>query len=309
MVNLIKAIRAIAFIALPLALIGAANGPAPIPVAANGSVTIANPGGSDRSGFLIVIDPGGHAWALDGAGHSAGYLQRPLAAQLFADLAAAGPLNLLPDRTCGDDVLVVGWNGKRSPNLSCSADAREAKLAADVLVIQHALYVQSYHTAGSLATGSAGSSAYSSSGYSVVRANPSSYARSTSAGPASYGGSYQSCACSGIGSYVNVGGAGFQINGIALGGDLSSARFPNGGAFSNSNAISGIRTSSGFSSSNSFNNGNGFNNLTSSFNGNSSAFNSNGSNFHNSSEMQSSLNFNSSPGLSGTGGAPYSGIR
>jgi len=252
-----------------------------------------------------VIDPSGHAWALDGAGHSAGYLQRPLAAQLFADLAAAGPLNLLPDRTCGDDVLVIGWNGKRSPNLSCSADAREAKLAADVVVIQHALYVQSYHTAGSLATGSAGSLAYSSGGYSVVRANPSSYAQSASAGPASYGGSYQPCACSGIGSsYVDVGGTGFQISGINFSGDFSSARFTNGGAFSNSNTISATRNSGSFSSGNSFNGGNGFNNLTSTFNGSNGAFNSSGSSFHSSGDFQNSLNLNNNPGLSGSGGTP-----
>jgi hypothetical protein len=296
MVTLVKAIRAIAIIALPLALIGAVRAPAPITVAANGSVTIANPGGSDRSGFLIVIDPTGRAWALDGAGHSAGYLQRPLAAQLFADLAAAGPLSRLPDRTCSDEVLVIGWNGQRSPNLSCSADAREAKLAADVLVIQHALYVQSYHTAGSLATGSAGSSAYSTAGYNVARS--SSYPQSSSsyaAGPASYGGSYQACVCSGIGgSYVDVGGSGFQIAGITFTNDLNSVRFSNGGSFSNTSTISSIR------SSGSFNNGNNFSSLSGSFNGNNGDFRSNSSDLH------SSLNFNTSPGLSGSSGSPGS---
>jgi len=289
MVSFVKAIRAIAYIALLLALMGAASPQAPMSVGTNGSVTIADPGGSDRSGFLIVVEPSGSAWALDGAGHTSGYLQPPLAAALFADLAAAGPLNRLPNHAC-DEILVIGWNGLRSPNLGCSADPREAKLAADVLSIQRALYVQSYRTTGSLAIGSAGSSSYSSAGYNIARPPAPSYTQAGSAGPASYGTNSLACSCSTAGqtqSLVQVGGSGFRITGLAT------------SPFYFSNGLNGDRFTTSLNRSD----------LTGNIGSARGNTNLNASaNFGNNGDLHSSTVFNNSPGLSGgtvPGSAPH----
>jgi hypothetical protein len=171
MMRLPKTLFAIALAALPFALIGAGNAPGSQP--APGSVMIQNPGGRDFSGFLIVVEPSGRAFALDGAGHASGQLQTSLTQTLFADLAAAGPLAQLPERSC-DEALLVGWNGQRSSNLGCSADPRSMKLIADITAIQRALYVQSYRVATTQGT------------------EPSGYApavtQNTGAGPAPAGG-------------------------------------------------------------------------------------------------------------------------
>lgn len=134
-----------AYIALRAPEVLAAGQPAVTP----GSATITDPGGSDLSGFMIVVEPSGHAWAIDGAGHASGELSPAITQSLFADLASAGPLAQLPEQPC-TSALVIGWNGQRSRNLLCSSDARVARLMGDIDAIQKALYVHSYHTTASL---------------------------------------------------------------------------------------------------------------------------------------------------------------
>jgi hypothetical protein len=57
----------------------------------------------------------------------------------------------LPAQPCSgpgqeSNAITLSWNGQRSPDLSCVADARAAKLLTDALAIQRALYVQAYRT-------------------------------------------------------------------------------------------------------------------------------------------------------------------
>jgi hypothetical protein len=230
MMRLPKTVFAIALAALPFALMGAGNasGSQPSP----GSVTIQNPGGRDFSGFLIVVEPSGQAFALDGAGHSSGQLQGSLTQALFADLAAAGALAQLPERSC-NEALLIGWNGQRSGNLSCSADPRSMKLIEDITAIQRALYVQSYRVATTQGTQPNG---YSPQSTNAGPAPAGGYARgSTStarnAAPSSYNSNYTSTAPnsafttsgskfgnmnSNVGAYIGAGAG--NLSGLVAGG-------------------------------------------------------------------------------------------
>ncbi len=245
-----KTLFAIALAALPFALIGAGNaGTQPAP----GSVTISNLGGRDRSGFLIVVEPSGRAWALDGAGHADGQLQTALIQTLFADLAAAGPLAQLPERGC-DDALLIGWNGQRSSNLGCSADPRSIRLVNDITAIQRALYVQSYRVAVTQGSTPPVTQASAPSGYSSTVTRTSTARSAAALNYASPTGSQFGTMHSNVGGYI-VTGFGDQnaaagtyfapgsLSGISLGGFSSqTAGFQSGhiaiGAFSEGNHFS-----------------------------------------------------------------------
>jgi len=280
MMRFSKSLFAAALAAFLFALVGVADASSTQP--APGSATISNPGGRDFSGFMIVIEPSGRAWALDGAGHSNGQLQGPLTQMLFADLAAAGPLARLPDRDC-DQALLIGWNGQRSSNLQCSADPRSIKLISDIAAIQRALYVQSYRVAiiqGNTSNAYAAAPAQHAGG---AYAPAGGYASSSSSqSPASsnsnFGNGYFSSS-SNVGGYVNAGagsvsaaypagtafsagtfassfGSGLNLSGTGVGarftnGTFDGARFSDGGRMSRENGSFSTPHGSGFTNGNS----------------------------------------------------------
>ena len=145
-----------------------------------GAATISDPGGSDLSGFTIVIDPSGHAWAIDGAGHTTAYVNLSVTQAFFTDLAAAGSLAQLPGHPCQQDV-VIGWNGQRTPNIACSSDLRALRLMGDVIAIQKALYVQSYHTSASVARSTVSYGAAPANGQTYSQVSAASLADPTNA--------------------------------------------------------------------------------------------------------------------------------
>jgi hypothetical protein len=255
MMRLRKTLFAVALAALCAALTGVASAAAsqqPAP----GSVTISNPGGRDFSGFLIVVEPSGRAFALDGAGHSTGQLQGALTQTLFADLAAAGPLASLPERNC-DEAMLIGWNGQRSSNLGCSADPRAVRLLNDITAIQRSLYVQSYRIASTQGTPSGGYSATqltTSAATSPVYGGTRSASTSVAAGynAAGYNSATCSCAFGAVNStfgYLSNGGPNFNGASAGLYGQgsfasnfsngFNSNRFTSGGQFQNTQVQSG----------------------------------------------------------------------
>ncbi|MBV8281884.1 MAG: hypothetical protein JO347_07455 [Candidatus Eremiobacteraeota bacterium] len=282
-----------------------------------GSAVISDPGGSDYSGFMIVVEPNGHAWAVDGAGHASGDLNLALTQSFFADLAGAGPLAQLPAQQCAK-ALVIGWNGQRSPNLLCSSDARVSRLLGDIDAIQRALYVHSYRTAATLNGGD-----YSQKVYTRYNSSGSYGSQSPSYGPAyaNYGYSAATSSYS-VGSQTfSNGNNGLQSaaadGAFGVSGGLSSSSTP-GGSFNN--GMSGdfsSRFGSGTSNSTSF----GSSSLNSSapglsasssfasstFNGGSSGFSSGSSSFSsNNSSSFGSSGFGSSVSGSGTPVSSYS---
>ena len=186
-----------------------------------GAATISDPGGSDLSGFTIVIDPSGHAWALDGAGHTTGYVNLSVTQAFFTDLAAAGSLAQLTERPCQQDI-AIGWNGQRTPNIACSSDQRALRLMGDVAAIQRVLYVQSYHTSASVSR--------STVSYGATPSNGQTYSR-TSAWYTPTGG--------GTSYYANPSGYAGSSN--AYNSTIGSSRFSNG-----SNGLAGNRNSTSF---------------------------------------------------------------
>jgi hypothetical protein len=234
MMRLRKTLFAVALAALCAALTGVASAAAsqqPAP----GSVTISNPGGRDFSGFLIVVEPSGRAFSLDGAGHSTGQLQGALTQTLFADLAAAGPLASLPERSC-DEALLIGWNGQRSSNLGCSADPRAVRLLNDITAIQRSLYVQSYRIASTQGTASGGYNATqltTSAATSPVYGGSRSGSTSVAAGYNTTGYNAASCSCAfgAVNStfgYVSTGGATFNGSSGTYGPGSFASNFVNG---------------------------------------------------------------------------------
>lgn len=172
---------------LPLALLGAAAPPARAP---DNAVIIYNPGNGDFTGFRIVVDRSGNAWANDGAGNEAGQLPPYLTQALFADLAAV-PVSQQPARACptsqpgigGTSVwfnagLNVNPNATRTSGADCVADPHIAKLFGDVVQIQRVLFVNAYRSrslggSAPAAIGATGTSYGVTSTYVGVNAQPS----------------------------------------------------------------------------------------------------------------------------------------
>ena len=134
--------------ALAIALLGASPVPQlPVP---KGAVTIYDPGSGDYSGFRIVVQPNGHAIAVDGAGRSSLDLQNDVSDRFFADLQRATLASKNPTSQCSTSVIAVGddvtikWNGKAWSGLSCATDSQLLALAGDAKTIERALYVQTY---------------------------------------------------------------------------------------------------------------------------------------------------------------------
>jgi hypothetical protein len=215
-------------------------------------VTISDPGGREFSGFLIVVEPSGRAFALDGAGHATGQLQSSLTQVLFADLAAAGPLAQLPERNC-DKALLIGWTGQRSSNLGCSADPRSIRLIDDITAIERALYVQSYRVATIQGARPSGYAAAATQRTNSGFAPATGYSRGGSVS-SNTGSNYAAPAGVGFDSMnTNVGGY------FGVGGNIGVVA-PSGvqyqpGSFNTSNAIAGLNANGTFQGGTNLTNG------------------------------------------------------
>jgi len=134
--------------ALAIALLGASPVPQlPVP---KGAATIYDPGSGDYSGFRIVVQPNGHAVAVDGAGRSTVDLQNDVTDRFFTDLQSASLASKNPTSQCSTDAIPVSddvtikWSGKAWSGLTCATDSQLLQLATDAKTIERALYVQTY---------------------------------------------------------------------------------------------------------------------------------------------------------------------
>jgi hypothetical protein len=121
-----------------------------------GAAMIFNPGNGDYSGFRIVVEPDGHAMAVDAAGRATDELRSDVAQRFFDDLAAAAGSEQSADKSCSsapelatttvqvNAAASIAWNGRHWSDLSCATDARVSKLSTDAKAIEQALYVQAY---------------------------------------------------------------------------------------------------------------------------------------------------------------------
>ncbi len=160
----LKPVALIAASAIAIALMGAYSaGPLVVPAIPMGhnAAMIYNGGNGDFVGYRIVVDPSGKAVAVDGAGRDTSELQADVSQKFFSDLASAGPLDKLPAGDCSsatnasstsasattvevNAAVVITWNGKHTPALTCVSDPRAVRILLDATTIQHALYVQAY---------------------------------------------------------------------------------------------------------------------------------------------------------------------
>lgn len=153
--NCWKAVSLLLFWALLLGFTSVASAGT---TSAKDSVVIYNPGNAEFSGFRIQVDSSGQATAVDASGSSSNYLHPDLAQRLFADVAAAKPLQQLSSHSCSatlpesasaaevNAAVIITWDGQRSPMLSCVTDTRASRLRADASAVEHALYVQAYRS-------------------------------------------------------------------------------------------------------------------------------------------------------------------
>ncbi len=176
---------ALAWGLLGLVTLGATYAP-PVPLLPTppGAANIYYPGSGDYAGFRIVVEPGGRAIAIDGAGHAATQLAPAVSQKFFADLTAVGPLDRIASGPCSDTgnqsgatvelstPLIITWKGHTSPQLACAKDAPTQRLLLDAVGIQQALYVQAYRKRNLITYGMPGSSGYGDARYSGVAAAP-----------------------------------------------------------------------------------------------------------------------------------------
>jgi len=173
--------------AVALSLMGASSaGPLVVPNLPMGhnAAMIYNPGNGDFVGYRIVVDPSGMATAVDGAGRDSSELQSDVTQKFFADLAAAGPLDKLPAGDCSSTAnadattvevnaaVIITWNGKHSPALTCVTDPKAVRILLDATTIQHAIYVQAYRKRTMVTYG--GGETYKGEGYDYNAAYNSS---------------------------------------------------------------------------------------------------------------------------------------
>jgi hypothetical protein len=133
---------------LALALLaGPAPSPSPSPVPA-GDVLIVNSGSTNRAGYRIAVAPDGRVQVMQGTATRTLTIPAQLAAQLYADLAAAGPLDAMPAQRCMKSAsfgstTTIAYAAKTSPDLQCEATSAAAHaLAADVAAVTAAAGVR-----------------------------------------------------------------------------------------------------------------------------------------------------------------------
>lgn len=149
---------------LPAASAGPAVSGAPVPASAEPAVSpaprlpgaavtspndsslavIANSGSTNIPGYTLRVRDDGWTTLEQNGATQHKRLDKTLAARLFADLRAAGPLGALPRAMCMKStsfgsVTTVSYRGARSPDLSCpGSSSAEAALGADVDALRDA---------------------------------------------------------------------------------------------------------------------------------------------------------------------------
>ncbi len=116
-----------------------------LPVPKNAAV-IMQTGSTNTTGYRIVVTHTGAAEFVAASGRAKAAIATPLAGKLFADLAAAAPLDEIPSRACMKSAsfgssLFVYWNHARSPDLSCLASARGRALVDDISSVAAQLHL------------------------------------------------------------------------------------------------------------------------------------------------------------------------
>jgi hypothetical protein len=139
-------------LALALAFAIPTYGPIPVPSAsppvpaariptAAGEALIVNSGSTNSAGYRLRVYADGTAALQQGDAALRKQVPLALANRFFADLRAAGPLDVLPRGSCmksasfGSSTLVA-YRGKISPDVSCpSASPAERALAVDATAL------------------------------------------------------------------------------------------------------------------------------------------------------------------------------
>jgi hypothetical protein len=119
--------------------------PAAPPAAASlgpDAVLIVNSGSTNVAGYRIVVHKNGTADAYEGPNVVRRTLGPALAANLFAHVERAAPLDALPTAHCMKSAsfgsrTIVAWNGRTSGDLTCGGDDRLRALASAVQDVIH----------------------------------------------------------------------------------------------------------------------------------------------------------------------------
>jgi len=120
--------------------------PAPLPTTA-ASAVFENSGSTNLTGYSIAVEPDGHATVSAGGKLTTSTVQAATVKTLFAQLAAAGPLDQLPVERCMKSAsfgssTYIAWHGKRSPDLSCGAGPAASNLMETFGQIKLQLHVE-----------------------------------------------------------------------------------------------------------------------------------------------------------------------
>jgi hypothetical protein len=131
---------------LALALLPA---PAPVPSPSpTVNAVIVNSGSTNMAGYRIEVAPDGHVRVTQGEATRSVTIPAKLATQLYADLAAAGPLDALPTQPCMKSAsfgsrTTVAYKTKTSADLQCGQMSPAGRaLANDAAAITTAAGVQ-----------------------------------------------------------------------------------------------------------------------------------------------------------------------
>ncbi len=116
-----------------------------LPVPKDAAV-IMQTGSTNTTGYRIVVTHAGTAEFIAASGRATGTIATRLATKLFADLAAASPLDQIRSQACMKSAsfgtsLFVYWNHARSPDLSCLLSARGSALVDDVSAVAAQLHL------------------------------------------------------------------------------------------------------------------------------------------------------------------------
>jgi hypothetical protein len=120
--------------------------PAYLPVPA-GAAVILNTGSTNTAGYRIVVQRSGSVEYIVASQRASATVPGELAARLFSDLTAAGPLQDIASVPCmksasfGTSLYVWWGRGGRSPDLSCAPSEPAKALQADASQIAQALHL------------------------------------------------------------------------------------------------------------------------------------------------------------------------
>jgi len=116
--------------------------PSPTPTL---NAVIVNSGSTNLAGYRIEVAPDGHALVTQGTATRSVTIAAQLATQLYADLAAAGPLDALPTQPCMKSAsfgsrTTLAYKTKTSADLQCGQLSPAGRaLAADAAAIAQAV--------------------------------------------------------------------------------------------------------------------------------------------------------------------------